>query len=472
MLNREMINSRIQKRQIALDGKGYEYDLNKSEELKKIEENYYILYKFILDENGLAKKSGMPESIKAMQSLELVDYEPASDSGHFRFYPKGSLLFDLIKEWADEIALNRLDALKIETPLIYDYNEPDIKSQVQSFHERHYVVNAPGKEREFILRFAGDFGLFRMMKDAHLSYKSLPLRIYEYSKSFRYEKSGELSGLKRLRGFSMPDIHSFAANLEDGFREYKELYKNYFDLARGMDIKFVPVFRIVEEFYSKHKSEIQELAAYGEMPVFIELLSNMKHYWAIKSEFQAIDCHDGFLQLSTVQLDVKDAEVYGINYLDRDGGKKGCIICHSSIGSIERWMYAILEAAIMKDKPELPYWLCPVQLIVIPVRDEYLEAAENISSGLKGVRLEIDDRAERLGRKIRDAEKRWSPFILVVGEMEASKGIYSLRLRGGSEIKDLKLEDISIILREHQGEMPFLKSNLNRYISQQPIFRY
>lgn len=471
MLNREMINSRIQKRQIALDGMGYEYDLNNSEELKRIAGEFDILYKFILDENGYSKKSGMPESIKAMQNLELVDYEPASDSGHFRFYPKGSLLFDLIKEWADEIALNRLGALKIETPLIYDYNEPDIKSQVQSFHERHYVVNAPGKGREFILRFAGDFGLFRMMKDARLSYKSLPLRVYEYSKSFRYEKSGELAGLKRLRGFSMPDIHSFAENLDEGFKEYKELYKNYYDLARAMDIKFVGVFRIVENFYYKHKKEIQELAAYGDVPVFIELLSDMKHYWAIKSEFQAMDARDGFLQLSTVQLDVKDAEIYGINYLDRDGEKKGCIICHSSIGSIERWIYSILEAALKKEKPELPYWLSPVQMRIIPVGSEFLIEAEKISKGIKGVRLEIDDRDERLGKKIRDSEKKWVPFILVIGEKEASEGKYSLRFRNGSEIKDLSLEEVSGMLKELQGEMPFIRSNLSKYLSLQPSFR-
>ncbi len=472
MINREMINSKIEKRQIILDVDGKEYDVD-SIEAKNIIKKYDVLNKFLMDEKGLRKSEDMPKSISSMQRLELVDYESASDSGHFRFYPKGNLIFDLIKDWADEIALNRLDSLKIETPLIYDYNEPDIKEQVKSFHERHYVVNAPGKDREFILRFAGDFGLFRMLKDAKLSYKNLPFRVYEYSKSFRYEKSGELAGLKRLRAFSMPDIHSLARDIEEGFHEYKELYKNYYDLAKAMDINFVIVFRAVEDFYYKHKEEIQEIVSYGEVPVFIELLSDMKHYWAIKSEFQAIDCNNGFLQLSTVQLDVKDADIYGIRYVNFEGIKKGCIICHSSIGSIERWMYAILEASLMKDKPELPYWLSPVQLRLLPINDKFHEHAENIASKLKryNVRVEIDDRGERLGRKIRDAQKNWVPFVIVIGENEVQNDVYSLKARDGNEIKNMSLKNIIEFLMKEQNGMPFRKINLNMNLSRQPVFR-
>ncbi|WP_432666545.1 aminoacyl--tRNA ligase-related protein [Wukongibacter baidiensis] len=472
MMNREMINSKIAKRQIILDVNGKEYDVDKIE-AKNVLKKYDVLNKFLMDEKGLKRSEEMPKSISAMQRLELVDYESASDSGHFRFYPKGNLIFDLIKDWADEIALNRLDSLKIETPLIYDYNEPDIKEQVKSFHERHYVVNAPGKDREFILRFAGDFGLFRMLKDAKLSYKNLPFRVYEYSKSFRYEKSGELAGLKRLRAFSMPDIHSLAKDIEEGFHEYKELYKNYYDLAKAMDINFVVVFRAVEDFYYKHKEEIQELVSYGGVPVFIELLSDMKHYWAIKSEFQTIDCNDGFLQLSTVQLDVKDADIYGIRYVNSEGIKKGCIICHSSIGSIERWMYAILEASLMKEKPELPYWLSPVQVRLLPINDKFQEHAENIASKLKShnVRVEIDDRDERLGRKIRDAQKSWVPFVMVIGENEVQNDMYSLKARSGEEMKNINLRSIIKSLMKEQNGMPFRKINLNMKLSRQPVFR-
>ena len=176
----------------------------------------------------LGKKPGVPPpSIKIMRQLELIDYEPASDSGHFRFYPKGALMLKLLERWAEEIAINRLGSMQIETPILYVGAHPAIRSQGESFHERHYLVKIPYPpdqpnestlEKEFVLRFAGDFGLFCMVSDAQVSYKHLPLRIYEYSKSYRYERSGELVGLRRLRGFSMPDIHSFCADIQQSWQ--------------------------------------------------------------------------------------------------------------------------------------------------------------------------------------------------------------------------------------------------------------
>jgi len=472
MLNRDMINAMIQKRGIILDKNGVEYNVDNKEEMRNILKENDILNKFILEEKGLKGGGSVPKSIQAMQKLELVDYEPASDSGHFRFYPKGSLVFDLIKEWAEEIALNRLKSLKIETPLMYNYNEKDIQEQVKSFHESHYIVNVPGKDSDFILRFAGDFGLFRMLKDARLSYKNLPMRVYEYSKSFRYERRGSLVGLKRLRAFSMPDIHSFTKDLSEGFKEYKEIYKSYYDLAREMNIQFVPVFRAVEDFYYEHKQEILDLVQYGDSPVYIELLSDMKHYWAIKSEFQAIDCGDGFVQLSTVQLDVKDAKLYGINYLDIDGEIKGCIICHSSIGSIERWMYSILEAALMKEKPVLPYWLSPVQLRIIPVSDEYIDECEEIIDKLgRKIRCDIDDRDERLAKKIRNSAQSWVPYSIVVGQNEKESKRYSLKSREGEKIDNISIDEIKSYFIDKQNNMPYKALNLSNKLSMQPMFR-
>lgn len=472
-LNREEINARIAKRRILLAADGSEYSVDIREQRDEICGKHESLRKYVEEELGQHVAGEMPPSIREMQRLELVDYEPASDSGHFRFYPKGSLVFDLIKDWGDEIALNRLNAMKIETPILYSYEEPDIRQQVESFHERHYVVNSSDREKEFILRFAGDFGLFRMMRDASVSYRQLPIRMYEYSKSFRYEKSGELAGLKRLRAFSMPDIHSFTKDVGEAFQEYKEIFRKYHDLARAMEVGFVVAFRAEESFYYRHKAEIVELVEYSGMPVFIELLSEMKHYWAIKCEFQAVDCNDSFTQLSTVQLDVKDADIYGIRFVDRDGEKKGCTICHSSIGSIERWLYAILETALQKDKPELPYWLSPVQLRLLPVNEEFNDICEALACKLmhSNIRVDVDDSGERLGRKIRNAEQEWVPFVLVIGKNEVEKNEYSLRKRNGEEAKGLSLEDVMERLDGLQGEMPFRKLNMSLYRSKQPGFR-
>ncbi|HJX05058.1 MAG TPA: threonyl-tRNA synthetase editing domain-containing protein, partial [Thermoplasmata archaeon] len=204
-VTREDVVEKISKEFYILTPEGVEYpcDMEDIDSLK-ILDDYPSLKKFIVSEEIGRSVGEEPPSIKAMQRLELVDYEEASDRGHFRMFPKGHLMFSLLGKWAEQIATDKIGAIQIDTPIMYDWSMPDIRSQGMSFHERHYTLKTEEK-REFVLRFAGDFGLFRMMKGATLSYRNLPLRIYEFSKSFRLEQRGELTGLKRLRAFHMPD---------------------------------------------------------------------------------------------------------------------------------------------------------------------------------------------------------------------------------------------------------------------------
>lgn len=440
------------------------------------------LRKVIAYEEFKIKEGETPPSVSAMRRLEIADHEENSDSGHLRFYPKGTLLYKLLSDWAEDIALNRLKCMEIETPLIYNWNKPEIKGQGESFHERHYSVLVPDEKsesgrfaasKEFVLRFAGDFGLFSMLKDTKISYKQLPLRFYEFSKSFRYEKSGELSGLRRLRGFTMPDIHSFCLNLEEGFNEYQVLYRTYADLAEATNIEYAVVFRIVKDFYDKYKDKIIELLKYSGKPALIEVLSRMKHYWALKHEFQGVDSVSGSCQLSTVQLDVEDAKRYGINFVSETGEKTGCIICHSSVGAIERWMYLILEEALKKDIPVFPLWLSPTQVRIIPVSDKFMGFAENIKKQMANsrIRADIDDRDFTLGKKIMFAEEEWVPYIAVVGQKEAESGVLSVRNRY-MERKNVNMSldaFISEIKKETEG-MPFRNLILPDMLSKRPVF--
>lgn len=413
-----------------------------------------------------------PPSSKAMKVLELVDYEPASDPGHFRFYPKGMLIYNLLKDWAEEIAVKRFGAAEIGTPLIYDWSQPDIKAQGESFHERHYMVQTPTKKKELVLRFAGDFGLFRMMKNAKMSYKQLPVRIYEFSPSFRYERSGELAGLRRLRAFSMPDIHCFCQDLQQGWEEYQHLYENYADLADGTRVEYAIAFRIVDEFYQKYKENILKLLRYSQKPALIETLSAMKHYWAVKHEFQFIDSVNGSCQLSTVQLDVEDAGRYGITFVDEKGKKQGCIICHSSIGSIERWIFAILEEALKKKVPLLPLWLSPVQLRVLPISEKHIEYALGIVNKLneKRLRADLDDRNETLNKKIREAEKDWIPYIVIIGEKEIHNKNLAVRIREDGQQVQMDFDSLVKEIYKKIENMPFRPLPIPIRCSQQLIF--
>ena len=471
-LTREDITSKIKSKYIILteDGNDLNIDLDK-EDLSFIDK-YPTLKKYILSEEMHKLPGVEPPSIKAMQRMEFVGYSPASDSGHFQFYPKGKLIFELLKEWIEHFALDKLNCLDIKTPLIYDWGDKEINEQASSFHQKHYKVFGPDEDKEFVLRFAGDFGLFKIMKKANISYKHLPLRMYEFSDSFRYEQTGELSGLRRLRAFTMPDIHSFSDSVETGFEEYKAIHKAYTDFANSTGIDYCVVYRVVEDFYIKHKEKILDLIKYSKRPAFIELLSDMKHYWALKNEFQFIDSVDGNMQLSTVQLDIKDAKTYGITYVDRDGKDKGCIITHSSVGSIERWMYAVLESALKKEKPMLPLWLSPTQVRLLPLNDDMKEFAEEVSKQLEDnqIRVDIDDRVESISKKVRKAENDWVPYIIVVGPKEKSRHKFTIRFRENGDQKVMSIAALVHLINDQLKDKPRNKLTLSKFLSKRPIF--
>ncbi|MCS7139142.1 MAG: threonine--tRNA ligase [Candidatus Nezhaarchaeota archaeon] len=433
-----------------------------------------LIERLIMNERGLKTEKGAPPHIRFMQKLELVDYELASDVGHFKFLPKGALVKYLLEELAMDIAINDLGAVVVETPMIYRLSVPEIAEQASRFLERDYRFKIDNEE--FTLRFAGDFGLFSMMKKVALSYKQLPLRVYELSHSFRLEKRGECVGLRRLRSFTMPDVHCFCADLEQGKEEFANLLKKYMKLVKSMMIDYVIVFRAVEEFFKSNREWFASIAKEIEEPVLVEVLPTMKHYWVVKEEHQFIDSLGGNAQLCTVQLDVEDSERYDIKYVDKDNKKRGCIIVHSSMGSIERWMYAILEQAeknrMAGKPPMLPVWLSPIQVRIIPVSSEYISKAVEIANVLEGadIRVDVDDRDESVPKKIREAEIEWIPYIVVIGEKEVKEGVLSVRVRAKRETVTMTLNELVNLVSSECKDKPKAKLWLPRMLSRRPKF--
>jgi len=466
---------RIKSKFIVLTPEGQEYNLD----FKKIADanfldNYLTLKKMIYSEEIKGQPSEIPPSIKAMRHLELIDYEPAADSGHFRFYPKGALIKDLIAEWAETIALKRFGALKIDTPILYDWSEPDIRAQGESFHERHYVVYGPNKkEKEMVLRFAGDFGLFKMMKDAVISYKHLPISMFEMSPSFRYERKSELTGLKRLRGFTMPDIHTFCTDVNQAKNMYKKLFESYTVLANGTNIEYGVIFRVVKVFWDENKEWFVNLLKIANKPSMIEILDEQKHYWLVKHEFQGLDSVGGNVQLSTVQLDLHDGARYNIIYTDKNGNKIPVIINHSSIGSLERWIYIILEEALKTKTPTLPLWLSPTQVRIILVNESHLKFAEDLANKLEeqNIRVDIDDADATIGKKIMNAEQEWTPYQVVVGDKEMNGDEFQVRVRAkNGEIISTNLQGVADLVKKETEGKPFKPLPLPRLLSKRPKF--
>jgi len=454
------------------DGEEHELDLSNIEACKPLVENP-SLRQFVFSEELGRKPGEEPAHIKLMRRLELVDYEPASDAGHFRFYPKGALIKGLLEELAIQLA-DELGASKIETPVLYRADEPDIAEQAARFYQKDYKIKFPN--RTLLLRFAGDFGLFKMMKNTVMSYRQMPVRIFELSPSYRLEQSGECVGLKRLRAFTMPDIHCFCRDLKQGMEEYKQLFKIYARMTKSMEVDYVVAFRTIEEFYRQNKPFFVRLLKLVKRPALIELLSERKHYWVLKHEFQVIDSVGGNAQLATVQLDMEDSERYGIRYVDKRGEKKGCVILHSSMGSIERWMYATLEEAAKAKKtgkaPSLPLWLSPTQVRIIPLADRHIKSCKRIADTLEKarVRVDIDDRSESVSKKVRDAEREWVNLIVVLGDKELKRKKIPVRVRGKKALKPMTVKELAAEVAKRTKGMPFRPLALPKLLSMRPIF--
>ncbi len=417
-----------------------------------------------------------PVHIKLMREHELVDFEPGTDGGNFRWYPKGRLIKKLIERYITQVC-TRYGGMEVETPIMYDYEHPALKKYLNRFPARQYVVKSDVKE--YFLRFAACFGQFLMTHDMNISYRNLPMKMFEITKySFRREKSGELCGIKRLRTFTMPDMHTIVKDMQMA----KEEFARQYDLSRawmdGIGLEYEAAFRILTEFYNENKEFYQEMVRKLGRPVLIEMFDKRYAYFITKFEFNVVDPQSKAAALSTVQIDVENAETYDLTFVDTDGTRKRPILMHTSVsGSVERNVYAILEREgerIAKGKnPEFPFWLAPTQIRLMPTADEFLPDCEKLADEIEnktGARVDIDDRSEKVGRKIRDAGKDWVNFQIVYGKKEKESGKLPVRMQDGTQ-KEFTLDELVKETIDRIGDHPKEPLPLPRMMSKRPVFR-
>ena len=420
----------------------------------------------------------MPPHVTLMKRLEIADYEPASDPGNFRWYPKGRLIKALLEQYVTEETI-KYGAMEVETPIMYDYNHPSLADYLNRFPARQYTLKS--EEKELFLRFAACFGQFLIMHDTQFSYRQLPLRIYELTRySFRREKSGELAGFRRLRAFTMPDCHAFCADLDQAKKEFITRYKLCMRVLEGIGFgkdDYELGIRFTKDFYTKNKRFLVSLVKLHNRPVLVEMWEKQFFYFILKWEPNFIDNQDKASALSTDQLDVENAKRYEITFTDENGKKRLPLILHCSpSGAIERVVYALLEKAYKDQQkgkaPMLPLWLAPTQVRVIPISDKFLKDAERIAEEISknDVRVDIDDRSLTMQKKVLEAETDWVNYIIVVGQREIDSGILPVRDRKLGKIKSMKQEAlISEIRNETQGK-PFKPLSLPKSLSHRPQF--
>jgi len=433
----------------------------------------------ILSKYESAKKRTVdepPPHVALMKKMAIADYEPASDAGNMRFFPNGRLIKSLIEEYVTS-RVKEYGGYEVETPIMYDSNHPSMVSYFNRFPARQYNIDSEGKK--LFLRFAACFGQFLMANEFQLSYKNLPYRLYELTRySFRREQSGELVGLRRLRAFTMPDCHAFCKDLEQSIEEIKIR----FDLSQSVlqelgigESDYEMAIRFTEEFYNENKKTIEELVKKLGKPVLVEMWKERFFYFVLKWEFNFIDNLGKASALSTDQIDVENANRYGIDFVDENNVKKNPIILHNSpSGAIERIIFVLLEKAAFDikqgRKPQLPLWLSPTQVRVVPLKDEFFDISNSLADKISShnIRVDIDDRNESIGKRIRDAEKEWIRYILVIGEKEANSDNLSIRDRQTGNVRELSFDDFIKEFEEQTKGKPYTGLNMPRHLSKRP----
>lgn len=441
---------------------------------KKQDKNLQMLVDYELAKNRAVNEQ--PAHVRLMKKLAIADYEPASDAGNIRYYPKGRLMKSLIEQYITRRVME-YGGIEVETPIMYDTKHPSLQSYFNRFPARQYNITSDNKQ--LFLRFAACFGQFLMAKDFNISYKHLPVKLYELTRySFRREKSGELVGLRRLRAFTMPDCHALCRDLNQA----KEELLKRFDLSisvlddLGLTINDVEMaIRFTEDFYNENKDFVTELINRLGKPVLVETWKERFFYFTLKWEFNFIDGLRKASALSTDQIDVENGARYNVEFVEEDGTKKNPIILHNSpSGAVERVIYALLEksAKISKEGgiPSIPLWLSHTQVRIIPVNQEHIVYCEKVLAALteNQIRADIDDRDETVGKKIRESETEWIRYTIVIGDKEVNSDKLIVRDRNEGKQREITLHDLINEVKTQTRNKPYLPLNLPVRLSSRP----
>ena len=388
------------------------------------------------------------------RDLKLFDLYDEVGPGHVVWLPAGATIRRELMRWIEDLELER-GYLHVSTP-----NVSKRELYVKSGHWDHFrdamypVMEREGEE--YVLRPMNcPSHIMIYMSDLH-SYRELPLRIAELGNMHRWEKSGQVSGMSRVRIMTLNDAHIFCADtaqveseVEGVLRLMEEVYgtlglKDYtYRLSLGdpdNKEKYVDNPPMWEAGEALLRRVLQKVGL-----DFYEAKDEAAFYGPkIDVQFQTAAGKDE--TLVTIQVDFHFPEQFGLEYVGEDGARHRPIIVHRGVISTLERMVALL---IEEYEGNFPLWLAPTQAIVIPIADRHIPYGEEVAAKLRTARLrvEVDNRSDRMNAKIRDAQMRKIPYVLVVGDREAEAGQAAVRVRGGEDLGPMALDDLLEKLR-------------------------
>jgi threonyl-tRNA synthetase len=387
---------------------------------------------------------------KLGKELGLFSFSPLSPGAAF-WLPKGTAVFNAL------VALNRRmqqdrGYVEVKTPLLYESNLWETSGHWGKYKENIFVVEY--EDREFGLKPMNCPGHCHLFGMQQWSYRDLPVRYAEPGLLHRREPSGTLHGLLRVRHFIQDDAHIFctddqiqdevAAMLDFAFDIYRR-----FDFPVRIELSTRPENRIgSDEFWDEAERRLAD--GIRDAGLEYDVAEGEGAFYAPKIDLHMTDSLGRSWQLGTIQLDYNMPERFGLTYTGADNAEHTPAMLHRALfGSFERFIGILLEHSA----GELPLWLTPVQAIALPIADRHEEAAGRAVAALRdaGLRAELDDRTESVGRKIRDAELQKIPYMLVVGDREAEEGTVAVRKHGEGDEGSVPIAEFVARLADEAG---------------------
>jgi threonyl-tRNA synthetase len=337
---------------------------------------------------------------------------------------------------------------------------------VTSGHWEHYgadsfrPITTPEEGEEYLLKPMNCPHHCMIFKNKPRSYKDLPFRCAEFGTVYRYEQSGELHGLTRVRSFTQDDAHIFCRpdQVKEEFIRVMEIieiifkaldFKNFEAQISLRDPNDHEKYVGTDENWAKAEAAIQEACEEKGLPAHVEY--GEAAFYGPKLDFMVKDALGRKWQLGTIQVDYNLPERFDLSYIGADNEKHRPVMVHRApFGSMERFVAVLLEHCA----GEFPLWLAPDQVIILPVSEKYLNFAQNVQSYLKkcDIRSLIDERNEKIGRKIRDAEMKKYPFMVIVGEKEEADEAVSVRAHGQVDLGTMSLDAFAKMINEKVKE--------------------
>ncbi|MCD8185976.1 MAG: threonine--tRNA ligase [Rikenellaceae bacterium] len=393
---------------------------------------------------------------KLGKELELFAFSQRVGQGLPLWLPKGAALRERLENFLRGVQ-KQYGYLQVITPHIgakelYVTSGHYAKYGADSFQPIH----TPVEGEEFLLKPMNCPHHCEIYKTKPRSYKDLPLRLAEFGTVYRYEQSGELHGLTRVRGFTQDDAHIFcrADQLKEEFKKvidivlyiFKTLsFENFTAQISLRDPQNKEKYIGSEENWEKAESAIIEATAEKGLDTVVEL--GEAAFYGPKLDFMVRDALGRKWQLGTIQVDYNLPERFDLTYTGADNQPHRPIMIHRApFGSMERFVAVLLEHTGGK----FPLWLSPEQAVVLPISEKYNDYAEKVSEILNNsdIRTQVDDRNEKIGRKIRDNELKRIPFLLIVGEKEEAQGTVSVRVQREGDRGAMTPDDFARLVKE------------------------